>query len=89
METGIFKLTEEAAPALLHFEDGQTQQVLLVRLENPEGTGEKSRTSVDGSLWQRKPGASAPAFLAFVPDKLLCDPVAGSIRTPFAASLLR
>jgi hypothetical protein len=37
METGISNLTEEAAPALVHFEDGQTQQVLLVRLEDPKG----------------------------------------------------
>jgi hypothetical protein len=37
METGISNLTEEAAPALVHFEDGQTQQVLLVRLDDPKG----------------------------------------------------
>ena len=35
METGISNLTEDAAPALVHFEDGQTQQWLLVRLEEP------------------------------------------------------
>jgi hypothetical protein len=37
METGISNLTEDTAPALVHFEDGQTQQWLLVRLEEPEG----------------------------------------------------
>jgi hypothetical protein len=37
METGIASLTEDAAPALVHFEDGQTQQVLLVRMEEPKG----------------------------------------------------
>ena len=37
METGISNLTEDTAPVLLHFEDGQTQQWLLVRLEEPEG----------------------------------------------------
>ncbi|MCP4813374.1 MAG: hypothetical protein GY888_12750 [Planctomycetaceae bacterium] len=36
METGISNLTQDTAPALLHFEDGQTQQWLLVRLEEPK-----------------------------------------------------
>ena len=35
METGIVNLTEDSAPALVHFEDGQTQQWLMVRLEEP------------------------------------------------------
>jgi hypothetical protein len=35
METGIANLTRDEAPALLHFADGQTQQWLLVRLEEP------------------------------------------------------
>jgi hypothetical protein len=38
METGIFNLTEETAPALVHFADGQTQQWLMVRLEEPAET---------------------------------------------------
>jgi hypothetical protein len=33
MEVGVFNLTKDSAPALLHFADGQTQQWLLVRLE--------------------------------------------------------
>ena len=37
METGIANLTKDATPALLHFANGQTQQWLLVRLEEPEG----------------------------------------------------
>jgi hypothetical protein len=41
METGIYNLTNDEAPALLHFEDGQTQQWLLVRLEDPEASGEQ------------------------------------------------
>ncbi|OUT60364.1 MAG: hypothetical protein CBB71_07415 [Rhodopirellula sp. TMED11] len=41
METGINNLTEDAAPALIHFEDGQTEQVLLVRLEDPEGESQQ------------------------------------------------
>ena len=36
METGIANLTKDTAPALVHFEDGQTQRWLLVRLEEPE-----------------------------------------------------
>jgi hypothetical protein len=35
METGISNLTQETAPSLVHFADGQTQQWLLVRLEEP------------------------------------------------------
>ena len=37
METGIGNLTEDTAPALVHFADGQTQQWLMVRLEEPAG----------------------------------------------------
>ncbi len=36
METGVFNLTKDTAPALLHFEDGQTQQWLLVRMDEPK-----------------------------------------------------
>ncbi len=36
METGIVNLTKNTAPALIHFEDGQTQQWLMVRLEDPD-----------------------------------------------------
>lgn len=39
METGICSLTEDTAAALVHFEDGQTQQWLMVRLEDPENAG--------------------------------------------------
>jgi hypothetical protein len=35
METGISNLTQDTAPALVHFADGQTQQWLMVRLEEP------------------------------------------------------
>ncbi len=35
METGIVNLTEDSAPALVHFADGQTQQWLMVRLPDP------------------------------------------------------
>jgi hypothetical protein len=35
METGISNLTQDTAPALVHFADGQTQQWLMVRLEDP------------------------------------------------------
>ena len=39
METGIVNLTEDSAPALVHFDDGTTQQWLLVRLEKPAASG--------------------------------------------------
>jgi hypothetical protein len=35
METGLSNLTQDTAPALIHFDDGQTQQWLMVRLEEP------------------------------------------------------
>jgi hypothetical protein len=38
METGIFNLTNETAPALVHFADGQTQQWLMVRLDDPDSS---------------------------------------------------
>ena len=36
MEAGLFNLTKESTPTLLHFADGQTQQWLLVRLDEPK-----------------------------------------------------
>ena len=36
METGVYNLTKDTAPALLHVEDGQTQQWLLVRMDEPK-----------------------------------------------------
>ena len=36
METGISNLTEDQAPVLVHFENGETQQWLMVRLEDPQ-----------------------------------------------------
>jgi hypothetical protein len=39
METGIVNLTQDSAPALVHFDDGTTQQWLMVRLDKPEGAG--------------------------------------------------
>lgn len=35
METGIYNLTTDDAPALLRFSDGQTQQWLMVRMDEP------------------------------------------------------
>ena len=36
METGLFNLTQDQAPVLLHFGPEQTQNVLLVRLDETE-----------------------------------------------------
>jgi hypothetical protein len=38
METGLSNLTQDTAPALIHFADGQTQQWLMVRM--PESAGQ-------------------------------------------------
>lgn len=43
METGIVNLTQETTPALVHFQDGSTQQWLLVRLDKPKD-GEATQT---------------------------------------------
>lgn len=37
METGIANLTKDNTTALVHFEDGQTQQWMLIRMDDPEG----------------------------------------------------
>ncbi len=36
METGLSNLTQDTAPALIHFADGQTQQWLMVRMPEPK-----------------------------------------------------
>ena len=36
METGLFNLTENESGALLHFEDGQTQEWTMLRLDEPK-----------------------------------------------------
>lgn len=41
METSIYNLTENEAGALLHFENGDTQQWSLVRLDEPENADEQ------------------------------------------------
>lgn len=40
METGIYNLSENEAGALLHFDDGQTQQWELIRLDAPDDARE-------------------------------------------------
>ena len=39
----IGDLTENEAGALLHFEDGQTQQWTMIRLDEPKDTGENQQ----------------------------------------------
>jgi hypothetical protein len=36
IETGINNLTQDSAPVLIHFADGETQQWLMVRLPEPK-----------------------------------------------------
>jgi hypothetical protein len=40
MEVGISNLTQDSAPALVHFPDGTAQQWLLVRMDKPGSTGQ-------------------------------------------------
>jgi hypothetical protein len=39
LETGLYNLTKDEAPCLIHFGTDRTEQWLLVRLENPTPTG--------------------------------------------------
>ncbi len=41
METGVYNLTEPEAGALVHFDDGQTQQWTMIRLDEPQATGQE------------------------------------------------
>ena len=47
METGLYNLTEDETAVLVHFGTGQTQQWLMVRLEEPEES-EETRSTEDG-----------------------------------------
>ena len=38
VETGLYNLTKDEAPALLHFGQERTEQWLLVRLKNPDAS---------------------------------------------------
>jgi hypothetical protein len=40
LETGISNLTQNEASVLVHFEDGKTQQWLMVRIDNPDAKAE-------------------------------------------------
>jgi hypothetical protein len=40
METGIYNLSENQTPVLIHFGPGETQEALLVRLDEPEAAAE-------------------------------------------------
>jgi hypothetical protein len=42
LETGLYNLTQEEAPAMIHFGAEKSEQALLVRLEEPEeGSGKR------------------------------------------------
>lgn len=43
METGIYNLTENEAGALLHFENGETQQWELIRMDEQEDEDEEKK----------------------------------------------
>jgi hypothetical protein len=43
VETGLYNLTKDEAPALIHFGKDRTEQWLLVRLKQPEGADQASQ----------------------------------------------
>ncbi len=42
VETGLYNLTKDEAPVLVHVGDGKTEQFLLVRLKNDKATQDAS-----------------------------------------------
>jgi hypothetical protein len=42
IETGLYNLTKDEAPCLIHFGSDKTEQWLLVRLRNPETSGDQA-----------------------------------------------
>jgi hypothetical protein len=61
METGISNLTKDTAPALVHFEDGQTQQWLMVHLDEP--AAQKALESSAAPDAPATPKAASPSTL--------------------------
>ncbi|MHC4401113.1 MAG: mu-protocadherin- cell-suface protein, partial [Planctomycetota bacterium] len=49
METGVYNLTEDQTSALVHFPDGQIQEWLMVRLEEPQQEGQSAPAPPTGS----------------------------------------
>jgi len=61
-EAGLSNLTQEATPCLVHFGKDKSQQLTLVRIEQPAGDGQ------DGALPDAgQPGSGQPADAAPVP----------------------
>jgi hypothetical protein len=48
METGIGNLTEDTTPVLVHYADGTTQQMLLVRMDAPPKDGSAATGTTSG-----------------------------------------
>jgi hypothetical protein len=46
-ETGIYNLTQDETPVLVHFGADRTETFLLVRLEEPKADAARARTSID------------------------------------------
>lgn len=45
METGVSNLTQETVPALMHYDDGTTQQWLLVRVDAPKDAATSTQSA--------------------------------------------
>jgi len=64
LETGIFNLTKDETPVLVHFGDQKTQQWLMVRLNKPETGGQDVfGPPAAGAVEPPSPGPAAPSGL--------------------------
>jgi len=68
LETGIYNLTKEETPVLVHFGDQKTQNWLMVRLDKPEsdsqdmfGPAPGSSSAAAGAGPKPAPGPPAPS----------------------------
>lgn len=59
IETGLYNLTKDEAPALVHLGADQTEQYLLVRLKNPDASPDASGTADSNSGAAAGNGADA------------------------------
>jgi hypothetical protein len=61
VETGLYNLTKDEAPALIHFGADRTEQVLLVRLKNPDASQDgSSAAGTTGATQSTEAAVSEP-----------------------------
>jgi hypothetical protein len=49
VETGLYNLTKDESPCLIHFGKDKSEQWLLVRMKKPDSAGSSGGTSSDAS----------------------------------------